>query len=193
MIKFPSGFSSLFLQLFIFHQPFLLLFFRCFHFTNCFFTVIVFCQALRFSVAVPQVLRISESFFTSFLTLHFLPHFPQYREYYGNERAFFTLRNYLPYNPSYNLAQPAIIKASLGPAVLHWSLQDLPLRFETQIRPICLLESNSTQQKLSVGRFYLCIKALPNTISTSSRFWTHCLIAICFATRMPYPLDHRSS
>ena len=118
--------------------------FSMFSFYQLFFSVIAFCQALRFSVAVPQVLRISESFFTSFLTLHFLPHLPQYREYYGYERAFFTRRHYLPYTPSYHLAQPAIIKASLGSAVLHWSLQGLPLRFETQTRPICLLESNST-------------------------------------------------
>ena len=41
-------------------------------------------------------------------------HFLQYRECYGFERAFFTLRRFLPYTPSRYLAQPAFIKASLG-------------------------------------------------------------------------------
>ena len=41
-------------------------------------------------------------------------HFLQYCECYGFERAFFTLRRFLPYTPSQYLAQPAFIKASLG-------------------------------------------------------------------------------
>ena len=41
-----------------------------------------------------------------------------YREYYGFERAFFTLRRFLPYPPSRHLAQPAFIKAFLGAAIL---------------------------------------------------------------------------
>ena len=58
-----------------------------------------------------------------------------------------------------------------------WRLQGLPLMFETQIRLICLFESHSVQQKLLDRRFYLCVKALRNTISTSIRYLTHSLIA----------------
>ena len=56
---------------------------------------------------------------------------------------------------------------------LPWWLQGLSLRFETQTRSICLFESHSVQQKVSVGRFYLYVKVQRNTISTSYRFWTH--------------------
>ena len=41
-----------------------------------------------------------------------------YYECYGLERAFFTLRRFLPYTPFRHLVQPAFIKTSLGPAVL---------------------------------------------------------------------------
>ena len=44
---------------------------------------------------------------------------------------------------------------------------------------ICLFESHSVQQKVLVDRFYLYVKALQNSISTSSKFWTHYLIVIC--------------
>ena len=37
-----------------------------------------------------------------------------YRDRHGFERAFFTLRRFLPYTRSRLLAQPAFIKASLG-------------------------------------------------------------------------------
>ena len=56
----------------------------------------------------------------AFFTLrHFLPyipfpHLPQYCQCYWFERAFFILRRFLPYTPSRHLAQPAFIKASLG-------------------------------------------------------------------------------
>ena len=63
------------------------------------------------------------------------------------------------------------------PTVFSWRLQGFPLRFETQTRPICLFEAHSTQQKVLIGRFCLCVMALRNAISTSSRFWNHCLIA----------------
>ena len=106
---------------------------------------------------------------------------------------FFPLRRFLPYTLSRHFAQPALIKAFLG-ASSSWRLQGLPLRFETQTRSICLIESESVQQKLLVDRLYLCIKALRNTISISSRFWTHCLIAcICIEKRILYPLYHRST
>ena len=40
-------------------------------------------------------------------------------------------------------------------AVFPWMLQGLPLRFETQTRPVWLFESHSVQQKVFVSRFYL--------------------------------------
>ena len=74
------------------------------------------------------------------------------------------------------------------PAVLH----GLPLRFETLTRFICLFESHIVQQNILVGRVYLSVKVLRNTISTSSRFWTHCLIAIYVVMPMSYLLGHRN-
>ena len=46
-----------------------------------------------------------------FHVLHFCVVVPKY---YGLEKAFYTLRHFLPYTPSRHLAQPAFIKASLG-------------------------------------------------------------------------------
>ena len=37
-----------------------------------------------------------------------------YPKYYGLEKAFYTLRHFLPNTPSRHLAQPAFIKASLA-------------------------------------------------------------------------------
>ena len=63
----------------------------------------------------------------------------------------------LPYSSSRYLAQ----KASWKQQGLPWRLHGLPHRFKTQTRPIYLFESHSIQQKVLVGRFYLCInKAL---------------------------------
>ena len=52
---------------------------------------------------------------------------------------------------------------------------------------------HSGQQKELVGRFYLCVKSLRNTMSTSSRFWTCYLITTSIVKGTTYPLDHRSS
>ena len=52
---------------------------------------------------------------------------------------------------------------------------------------------HSGQQKELVGRFYLCVKSLRNTTSTSSRFWTCYLITTSIVKGTTYPLDHRSS
>ena len=68
---------------------------------------------------------------------------------------FFTLRRSLPYTASRNLAQPAFIKASLGPAIQPSRLQGLPLMFETQTGSNCLFESHCSA---------ICIKVLRNTI-----------------------------
>ena len=83
----------------------------------------------------------------TFDCITFPSHF--YRECHGFEWAFFIHRSFLPYAPSRHSRLP------WEPAVLPWRLQGLPLRFETHTRPICLFESNSVQQKVSVGRFYL--------------------------------------
>ena len=87
-----------------------------------FFTETAFWQVLCFCVVAPRVLRIWDAFF-------------------------FNLRCFLPYTLSQHLAQPAFITASLGPVVQPWRLHSLPLRFETQIQPICLFESHNVQQK----------------------------------------------
>ena len=162
----PCGFSSLFLQVFYFITDF------CYCFSGVFIlptfsTMTVFCHVLRFCV-VPRVLRIGESFFNTqaFFTLHFFPTF-------GTTCFYQRLPREL--------------------AIFPWRLKSLPLRFETKTRPPCLFESQSAQLKVLVGRFYLCIKDLRNTISTSSRFWTHYLIAIYIVKHESYPLDHRSS
>ena len=141
---------SLFLQVFLFYHWFYYCFLSVF-ISSTFFAVTVLYQVLRFCVVVSRVLRIWESFF-----------YPQ---------AFFTLQSF----PTFG--KPAFIKVPMGPAVLPWRLQGLPLNFETQTRPIYLFESHSIQQKVLVGTFYLCIKDLRNTLNT--RFWTQSLIAIC--------------
>ena len=153
--------------------------FRCLYFTTDF--TIVF-QVFSF-----HQLSLLWLFFVRYFIFVLL-----YRECYGFEKAFSTPRRFLLYTPSH-LAQHAFTKVSLGPAVLPLRLQGFPLRYETQSQPICLSESHSLQQKVLVGRFYLCIKALRNTMSTSSRFWTHYLIAIFIVTPMSYLLNHRSS
>ena len=85
-----------------------------------------------FCVAVPRVLQVWESFF--------------------------TLRSFLPYNPFRHLAQPILSRLPWEMTVLPWRLLGLPLKFKTQTRPIFLFESHSVQQKVLVGRFYLCVK-----------------------------------
>ena len=79
------------------------------------------------------------------------------------------------------------------PALLPWRLQDLPLRFKTQAQPISLSESHSVQQKVVLGRFYLDIKVLQNSVSTSSRLWNHFLIATYIARCMSYLLSYKRS
>ena len=56
----------------------------------------------------------------------------------ASKRAIFTLMHFLPYTPFWHLTQPAFIKAALRLEVPPWRLYSLPLRFETQTRPICL-------------------------------------------------------
>ena len=88
--------------------------------------------------------------------------------------------------------QPAF-KGSLEQAVLPWSCRAFQPWFETQTRPISLFESHSVQQNIFLGRFYLCVTALRDTISKSSKFWTYSLISTCIVKCMSYRLGHRSS
>ena len=146
-----------------------LTFLRCFHFSP-FSGIFIF--------HLSQVFHFS--FFSGVFAL-------LYRECYTFERALFTLRCFLPYAPSPHLPQyrkyyrfqtnfllSGFFYLSLLPDIwnnllwsrllwkstfLPWRLQGLPLRFKTQTRPICLLESHSVQQKGLVGRFYLCVEA----------------------------------
>ena len=82
----------------------------------------------------------------------------------GLREHFFTLRRFLPYTTSRHLTQPAFINASLGPTVQFWRLRYLPLRLEKQTLPICLFKLHSVQEKVLVGRFYLCINASYGTL-----------------------------
>ena len=114
----------------------------------------------------------------------FLPHTPslylsQYRKCYGFERAILTLRRFLPCTPSRHFGFYQGFLLLPGSRQFFLEGCKVPLRFETQTSPIC--------------RFYLCDKDLRNTISNSSRFWTHFLTAMYNVRRMSYPLCHRSS
>ena len=113
--------SWLFIQVFSFYYWFYY-YFLSVSVSPTFFTETAFWQVLCFCVVAPRVLRIWNAFF-------------------------FNLRCFLPYTLSQHLAQPAFITTSLGPVVQPWRLHSLPLRFETQIRPICLFESHNVQQK----------------------------------------------
>ena len=171
-------------------------FFRCFYSTT------------NFTIAFPIVF-ISRTFITITVFVRNPAFVLFYRECYGFKRVFFTLTRFLSYTPSWHLAQPShtffilhsfltfgttfyFIKASLGPAVPPWRwLQDVPLRFKTDLAHL-FVESHSVQQNVIVSRFYLCVKALRNTISASSMFCTLYLITMCIAKPISYPLSHRS-
>ena len=75
--------------------------------------------------------------FRCFLSYALSAYLPQYREFYGFERAFYTHRHNL-----------LLSRLPSEQAVLPWRLQDLPLRFEIQTRPIYMFESHSVQQKV---------------------------------------------
>ena len=131
-------------------------------------TPVVLAESLGFFVTVSLMFLFLHVFISSdvfgcfhcwlYLSISLFLHCCCYCECYGFERAFFTLRSF------FLTLLPAFIKASLELEVQPWRLQVLPLRFEKQTRPTCLFESHSIQQKVLVGRFHLCIKALRNTI-----------------------------
>ena len=75
-----------------------------------------------------------------------------------------------------HLAQPAFIKAPLGVGSSSFNVAGHPTDVWNTDSPD-LFESHSVQQKVLAGRFYLCVKALRNTIWTFSKFWTCSLIA----------------
>ena len=103
-----TDFHQCFFRCFLFHYRFLLLLFSCFHFTLTVFlsgTWLLCCYATN-----AKDLGVLWAFFA----LHPFPHLPQNRECYRFERAFLTLRRFLPYIPSRHLAQPSFIKAFLG-------------------------------------------------------------------------------
>ena len=64
------------------------------------------------------------------------------RERYGFDQAFFTHRRFLPYVPSWHLGATCFYQAFTGSRhLLSWKPQGFILIFETQIRPICLFDS----------------------------------------------------
>ena len=101
-----------------------------------------------------------------------------YCECYGFKRAFFTVTRFLRYMPSRHLAQPVFLKASTeagssslkvaGPPTEVWNTGSVHPFFEFDI----------VQQNVLVIRYYLCVKVIRNTISTSSRSWNHFLPGI---------------
>ena len=150
-------------------------FFKCFHFTitidfyYCFRVFSLLIAFVHFITVLSGVfiyhwfyyrfssVLISRTFFTVTVFCYFV-FVLLYRKHFGFESVFFNLKRFLPDILSQHLAQLAFIKASLGPVVEPWSLQGLPMRFETQSRSICLLKSHSVQQKVLADRFYLCIR-----------------------------------
>ena len=71
----------------------------CFHFFRCLWMSSLLIAFVHFTSLFVR-------YFSFVLLLHC--------KCYGFERAFFTVRRFLPYTPSQHLAQPAFIKASLG-------------------------------------------------------------------------------
>ena len=135
---FTRDFLLLFLGVFIiFHQGFFTIVFGCFH-----------CWLQLF---------ISQAFFTLYCCTMCATDFRE---------LFFTLgRCYLTLFPN---IWPNLLLSRLPweSAVLPWRLQGLSLRFGAQVQRTCLFESHSVLQKMLVSRFYFCVKALRNTIST---------------------------
>ena len=79
-------------------------------------TLLLFVRHFIFVLLYRECYGFERAFFT---LRHFLPYtpsprLPQYCKCYGFERAFSTLRQFLPYTSSRHLEQPAFIKASMG-------------------------------------------------------------------------------
>ena len=127
-----------------------------------------FYSVLRFSVVVPRVLQISESCFYSrvFITLHSFPTFCITCLYQGFPRS-----------------QQFFLEGCRNP---RWGLKHRP-------GPLVYLNHTVFQQKVLVSSFYLFVKALRNTISISSRFWTLSVIATYTLKCRSYPLGFRRS
>ena len=114
-------FHQFILRCFHFHINFTI-FYVCFHYWLHLFTSL-FLQVFLFHHWVYYCFRVFSFHQLSLPWLFFVSYFVfvlLYRQCYGFERAFFTLRRFLPYTPSGHLAQPAFIKVSQGPAILPW-------------------------------------------------------------------------
>ena len=114
-ISLTLGFSSLLVQVFLFHHRFLLLFLGCFHLTK-FLTINVFLSSTSFlCCCTASATDLRELFLLSgIFYLTRLPHICHSTISAMDLRAFFTLSCFLLYTPSQYLVQPAFIKASLG-------------------------------------------------------------------------------
>ena len=91
--------------------------------------------------------------------------------------GFFYSQAFLSYTPSRHLAQPTFIETSLGADSSSLKVARLPTE---------VWNTDPAQSK-----FYLSVKVLKNTISTSSMFWTYSLIAVYVAKCMSYRLCYR--
>ena len=125
------------------------------------------------------MLRIWKSIFYSqaFFTLHFFPTFATVSRVLRIWESLFYPQEFFTLNlPFQHLAQPAFIKAPLGVGSSSFNVAGHPTDV-WNTDSAYLFESHSVQQKVLAGRFYLCVKALRNTIWTFSKFWTCSLIA----------------
>ena len=108
------GFSSLFLQVFLFHLWFLLLFFGCSHFTNFFYHDCFFVRYLFLCCCTGGATDLRELFFYSqmFFTLHTFPIFAtvprvlRIWESFIYSQTFFTLHSFPAFGK--NLLLPLI-------------------------------------------------------------------------------------
>ena len=153
--------------MFLFHHWFYYIVFRVFSFHQLSLLCLFFCQVLCFCVVVPLVLRIWERFVYS--------------------QTLFTLNSF----PTFGTT--CFYQGFPGASSSDLKHTGSPTEVQNIDSDICLFESHSFQQKVLVDRFYLSIKALRNIETTSSRFWTHYLIAVYYVKPIRYPLCHRSS
>ena len=101
-----------------------------------------------------------------------------YRECYGFERAFFNSQVFFTF-PTFGTtcfyqgfpgSRQFFLKCCKAS---HWGSKHRPSHLLVWITQYLFV-----QHKVLVGKCYLCTKVRRNTILTSSRFWTHYLIAI---------------
>ena len=189
-----KSFSSLLLQVFLFHQWFLLLFFGYFHFTNFLYRdffpagVLLLCLLPAIPRDLKELFLHSGVFYLTLLHIFVTaPWVLWIWESVFYSQAFLTLSSF----PTFGTT--CFYKGFTGAGKISLKVLGPPTEVQNTDLAHLLFESHNVQQKLLVVRFYLCVKATRNTISTFSRFWTYYLIAICIVKHISYPLCHWGS